>query len=198
MTEGRRFTRFEEGSRTGILRLDGMTTTMSGWQVRVAVLLRWWGGGLRVRCDCYAGGVPDATAPWEEGGGDGLFRDAGAEWKCVRDGGRVLGAGAVPGREEGVRDCDRAAEESGAVASAVRDVVSRALQRPRMAASLLTEALQMEPGNARSVSGLAMVSSEAGYRCEGAEYAAKAIAADPKLVEAHEFHGGPRAGGCEA
>ena len=54
------------------------------------------------------------------------------------------------------------------------------------AASLLNEALQMEPGNARAYLGLAMVGA-GGFDEKAPEYAAKAIAADPKLVEAHEF-----------
>jgi tetratricopeptide (TPR) repeat protein len=54
------------------------------------------------------------------------------------------------------------------------------------AANLLNEALQMEPGNARAYLGLAMVGA-GGFDEKAPEYAAKAIAADPKLVEAHEF-----------
>ena len=54
------------------------------------------------------------------------------------------------------------------------------------AANLLNEALQMEPGNARAYLGLAMVGA-GGFDEKAPEYAAKAIAADPKLVDAHEF-----------
>lgn len=54
------------------------------------------------------------------------------------------------------------------------------------AADLFNEALQMDPGNARAYLGLAMLSAD-GWDEKAPEYAAKAIAADPKLAEAHEF-----------
>ncbi len=44
----------------------------------------------------------------------------------------------------------------------------------------------MDPENARAYLGLAMVSAD-GFDEKATEYAAKAIALDPKLVEAHEF-----------
>jgi cellulose synthase operon protein C len=54
------------------------------------------------------------------------------------------------------------------------------------ALDLFTEALQMEPGNAQAYLGLAMINAES-FAGVSRDYAAKAIAADPKLVEAHEF-----------
>ncbi len=54
------------------------------------------------------------------------------------------------------------------------------------AADLFNEALKMDPGNAQAYLGLAMLSAD-GWDEKAPEYAAKAIAADPKLVEAHEF-----------
>jgi len=55
------------------------------------------------------------------------------------------------------------------------------------AAKLLNEALQQEPGNAQAYLGLAMVGA-GGFDEKAPEYAAKAVALDPKLVEAHEFY----------
>jgi tetratricopeptide (TPR) repeat protein len=57
------------------------------------------------------------------------------------------------------------------------------------AVKLFNEALQQEPGNAQAYLGLAKVSAD-GFDEKAPEYAAKAIAADPKLVEAHEFMAG--------
>jgi len=54
------------------------------------------------------------------------------------------------------------------------------------AVNLFNEALAKDPGNAEAYLGLAMVSAD-GFDEKAPEYAAKAIAADPKLVEAHEF-----------
>jgi cellulose synthase operon protein C len=54
------------------------------------------------------------------------------------------------------------------------------------AAKLFDEALQMEPDNARAYLGMAMVSAD-GFDEKATEYVAKAIALDPKLVEAHEL-----------
>jgi Flp pilus assembly protein TadD len=54
------------------------------------------------------------------------------------------------------------------------------------ALDLFTEALNQEPGNAAAYLGMAMESSE-GFDVVAREYAAKAIAADPKLAEAHAF-----------
>ena len=54
------------------------------------------------------------------------------------------------------------------------------------AVNLFNEALAKDPGNAQAYLGLAMVSAD-GFDEKAPEYAAKAIAADPKLVEAHEF-----------
>jgi tetratricopeptide (TPR) repeat protein len=54
------------------------------------------------------------------------------------------------------------------------------------AVDLFNEALQMDPNNAQAYLGLAMVSAD-GFDDKASEYVAKAIAADPKLVEAHTF-----------
>ncbi|MDP9052423.1 MAG: tetratricopeptide repeat protein [Acidobacteriota bacterium] len=54
------------------------------------------------------------------------------------------------------------------------------------ASKLFEEALQMDPENAQAYLGMAMVSAD-GFDGKATEYAAKAIALDPKLVEAHEF-----------
>ncbi len=54
------------------------------------------------------------------------------------------------------------------------------------AADLFQEALQMEPGNAQAYLGMAMVSAD-GFDDKASESIAKAIAADPKLAEAHTF-----------
>ena len=51
---------------------------------------------------------------------------------------------------------------------------------------LFAEALKQEPNNAQAYLGMAIVSAE-GFDSKAAEYTAKAIALDPKLVEAHEF-----------
>ena len=53
------------------------------------------------------------------------------------------------------------------------------------AAKLLNEALQQEPDNAEAYVVLALVSAD-GFDEKAPEYAAKAVALDPKLVEAHE------------
>ena len=53
------------------------------------------------------------------------------------------------------------------------------------AVKLFNEALKQDPGNAKAYLGLAMVSAD-GFDGKATEYAAKAIAADPKMVEAHE------------
>ena len=50
---------------------------------------------------------------------------------------------------------------------------------------LLKEALAQDPNNAQAYVGLALVSAD-GFDERAPEYAAKAVAADPKLVEAHE------------
>ena len=54
------------------------------------------------------------------------------------------------------------------------------------AADLFTEALKQEPGNAEAYLGLAIIGAD-GFDSHAAEDAGKAIALDPKLVEAHEF-----------
>jgi len=53
------------------------------------------------------------------------------------------------------------------------------------AAKLLKEALAQDPKDAQAYVGLALVSAD-GFDENAPEYAAKAVAADPKLVEAHE------------
>ncbi len=54
------------------------------------------------------------------------------------------------------------------------------------AVDLFNEALQRDPANAQAYLGLALVSA-AGFDSNAGEYAAKALALDPKLVEAHEL-----------
>jgi tetratricopeptide (TPR) repeat protein len=54
------------------------------------------------------------------------------------------------------------------------------------AANLFTEALQRDARNAGAYLGLALVSAD-GFDSQAVEYAAKALAIDPKLVEAHEL-----------
>jgi tetratricopeptide (TPR) repeat protein len=54
------------------------------------------------------------------------------------------------------------------------------------ALDLFTEALAQDPNNAQAYLGMAMESAES-YDAVAREYAAKAIAADPKLAEAHAF-----------
>lgn len=54
------------------------------------------------------------------------------------------------------------------------------------AADLFGEALKQEPGNASAYLGLAMLSAD-GFDDKAADYIAKALAADPKLVAAHTF-----------
>jgi tetratricopeptide (TPR) repeat protein len=54
------------------------------------------------------------------------------------------------------------------------------------AVDLFNEALQREPANAQAYLGLALVSAD-GFDSKASEYAAKALALDPKLVEAHEL-----------
>ena len=54
------------------------------------------------------------------------------------------------------------------------------------AADLFNEALAQDPGNAQAYLGLAMLSAD-GFDEKAAEYVAKAIALEPKLVEAHEL-----------
>jgi tetratricopeptide (TPR) repeat protein len=54
------------------------------------------------------------------------------------------------------------------------------------AAALFGEALKQDPGNAQALLGLAILSAD-GFDDKAAEYAANAIVADPKSVEAHEF-----------
>jgi tetratricopeptide (TPR) repeat protein len=54
------------------------------------------------------------------------------------------------------------------------------------AVNLFNEALKMDPQNAQAYLGLAMVGAD-GFDEKAPEYAAKAIALDPQLVEAHEF-----------
>ncbi len=56
----------------------------------------------------------------------------------------------------------------------------------REAADLFREVLEKDPSNASAYLGLAIVSAE-GFDGKATEYAAKAIALDPKLAEAHEF-----------
>jgi Tfp pilus assembly protein PilF len=51
---------------------------------------------------------------------------------------------------------------------------------------LFAEALKEDPNNAQAYLGMAIVSAD-GFDSKAAEYGAKAIALDPKLVEAHEF-----------
>ncbi len=53
------------------------------------------------------------------------------------------------------------------------------------AVKLFNEALVADPGNAQAYLGLAIVSAD-GFDEKAPEYAAKAVALDPKLVEAHE------------
>jgi tetratricopeptide (TPR) repeat protein len=54
------------------------------------------------------------------------------------------------------------------------------------AADLFQEALAKDPANAEAYAGLAIVSADA-FDGRAAEYAAKAVALDPKLAEAHEL-----------
>jgi cellulose synthase operon protein C len=54
------------------------------------------------------------------------------------------------------------------------------------AVDLFNEALQQDPTNAQAYLGLALVSAD-GFDSNAGEYAAKALALDPKLVEAHEL-----------
>ena len=54
------------------------------------------------------------------------------------------------------------------------------------ASKLFDEALQMDPNNAQAYLGMATVSAD-GFDEKATEYVAKAIALDPKLVEAHEL-----------
>ncbi len=54
------------------------------------------------------------------------------------------------------------------------------------AVGLFQEALQKDPKNAQAYLGLAIVSAD-GFDGKAADYAARALALDPKLVEAHEF-----------
>ncbi len=54
------------------------------------------------------------------------------------------------------------------------------------AAKLYEEALGKDPGNAQAYLGLAVLSAD-GFDDKASDYIAKALAADPKLVEAHEF-----------
>ena len=54
------------------------------------------------------------------------------------------------------------------------------------AADLFNEALKQDPANAEAYLGLAMLSAD-GFDEKATEYIAKAIALDPKLVEAHEL-----------
>jgi tetratricopeptide (TPR) repeat protein len=54
------------------------------------------------------------------------------------------------------------------------------------AVDLFNEALQQDPANAQAYLGLALVSAD-GFDSKAGEYAAKALALDPKLVEAHEL-----------
>jgi tetratricopeptide (TPR) repeat protein len=54
------------------------------------------------------------------------------------------------------------------------------------AVDLFNEALQQDPANAQAYLGLALVGAEA-FGSGAGEYAAKALALDPKLVEAHEL-----------
>ena len=54
------------------------------------------------------------------------------------------------------------------------------------AAGLFHEALAKDPTNAEAYVGLAIISAD-GFDGQAAEYAAKAIALDPKLAEAHEL-----------
>ena len=54
------------------------------------------------------------------------------------------------------------------------------------AVGLFNEALKQDPANAQAYLGLAMVSAD-GFDEKAAEYVTKAIALDPKLVEAHEL-----------
>ena len=54
------------------------------------------------------------------------------------------------------------------------------------AVDLFNEALQQDPQNAQAYLGLAVVSAD-GFDSKAAEYAAKALSLDPKLVEAHEL-----------
>ncbi len=52
--------------------------------------------------------------------------------------------------------------------------------------NLFAEALKLDPNNAEAYLGMAIVSAD-GFDSKAAEYAARAIELDPKLVEAHEF-----------
>ena len=52
--------------------------------------------------------------------------------------------------------------------------------------SLFAEALKQDPNDAQAYLGMAIVSAD-GFDAKAEEYAAKALALDPKLVEAHEF-----------
>src|ERR1700744_2309934 len=56
----------------------------------------------------------------------------------------------------------------------------------REAADLFREALTKDPSNAAAYLGLAVISADS-FEGKAAEYAAKAIALDPKLAEAHEL-----------
>jgi cellulose synthase operon protein C len=56
----------------------------------------------------------------------------------------------------------------------------------REAADLFREALTKDPSNAAAYLGLAIISADS-FEGKAAEYAAKAIALDPKLAEAHEL-----------
>jgi cellulose synthase operon protein C len=57
---------------------------------------------------------------------------------------------------------------------------------PKDAADLFNEALAQDPQNAQAYLGLAMLSAD-GFDEKATEYVSKAIALDPKLVEAHEL-----------
>src|SRR5713101_1314127 len=54
------------------------------------------------------------------------------------------------------------------------------------AADLFTEALQRDPRNAEAYLGLALVSAD-GFDSKALEYVTRALALDPKLIEAHEL-----------
>jgi cellulose synthase operon protein C len=56
------------------------------------------------------------------------------------------------------------------------------------AVALFQEALQRDPKNAQAYLGLAIVSAD-GFDGKATDYSARALALDPKLVEAHEFAG---------
>jgi cellulose synthase operon protein C len=57
---------------------------------------------------------------------------------------------------------------------------------PQTAADLFNEALELDKNNARALLGLAEVAEDS-YEGKAVEYAEKALAADPKLYEAHEL-----------